>query len=62
MSRLSAYALQVSAIAAGNTVVLKPSEQTPATATLLAELVAKYLDPSVLRIVNGSVAETSKVC
>ncbi|KIY68653.1 NAD-aldehyde dehydrogenase [Cylindrobasidium torrendii FP15055 ss-10] len=58
---LNAFSPVVSALAAGNTVVLKPSEQTPATATLLAELVPKYLEPSVLRIVNGSVAETSKL-
>ncbi|SJK98417.1 related to aldehyde dehydrogenase [NAD(P)] [Armillaria ostoyae] len=50
-----------SAIAAGNTVVIKPSEQTPATSSLLAELFPKYVDPSVIRIVNGGVAETSKL-
>ncbi|KAK0192633.1 NAD-aldehyde dehydrogenase [Armillaria mellea] len=50
-----------SAIAAGNTVVFKPSEQTPATSSLLAELFPKYVDPSVIRVVNGGVAETSKL-
>ncbi|KAK0480714.1 NAD-aldehyde dehydrogenase [Armillaria novae-zelandiae] len=50
-----------SAIAAGNTVVFKPSEQTPATSSLLAELFLKYIDPSVIRVVNGGVAETSKL-
>ncbi|KAK0220090.1 NAD-aldehyde dehydrogenase [Armillaria fumosa] len=50
-----------SAIAAGNTVVFKPSEQTPATSSLLAELFPKYVDPSVMRVVNGGVAETSKL-
>ncbi|PBK67527.1 NAD-aldehyde dehydrogenase [Armillaria solidipes] len=50
-----------SAIAAGNTVVIKPSEQTPATSSLLAELFPKYVDPSVIRIVNGGVAETNKL-
>ncbi|KAK0496050.1 NAD-aldehyde dehydrogenase [Armillaria luteobubalina] len=50
-----------SAIAAGNTVVFKPSEQTPATSSLFAELFPKYVDPSVMRVVNGGVAETSKL-
>ncbi|KAK0238104.1 NAD-aldehyde dehydrogenase [Armillaria nabsnona] len=50
-----------SAIAAGNTIAFKPSEQTPATSSLLAELFPKYVDPSVIRVVNGGVAETSKL-
>ncbi|MEY4840897.1 MAG: hypothetical protein RLZZ374_1805 [Cyanobacteriota bacterium] len=43
----------VSALAAGNTAVLKPSEHAPATAALLAELVARHLDPAVVRLVQG---------
>ncbi|MDT5155533.1 MAG: aldehyde dehydrogenase, partial [Mycobacterium sp.] len=35
----------VGAIAAGNTVVLKPSEVSPASSALMAELVPRYLDP-----------------
>ncbi|KAJ3558601.1 hypothetical protein NM688_g822 [Phlebia brevispora] len=49
------------AIAAGNTVVLKPSELTPATAQLLAELFPKYLDPECYRLVNGDVPVVSKL-
>ncbi|KAH8825404.1 NAD-aldehyde dehydrogenase [Flagelloscypha sp. PMI_526] len=49
------------AIAAGCTVALKPSEQTPAISSLLAELFPKYLDPSCYKIINGGVPETSKV-
>ncbi|KAG8912599.1 hypothetical protein FRC01_005005, partial [Tulasnella sp. 417] len=49
------------AVAAGNTVVLKPSESTMATSALLAELFPKYLDPDCYAIVNGAVAETSKL-
>ncbi|KAJ7197880.1 NAD-aldehyde dehydrogenase [Mycena rebaudengoi] len=49
------------AIAAGNTVVYKPSESNPATASLLAELFPKYIDPSLLRVVNGAIPETTKV-
>jgi betaine-aldehyde dehydrogenase len=41
------------AIAAGNTVVLKPSEQTPMTAALLAEVCAEHLPPGVLNVVFG---------
>lgn len=44
-----------SALAAGNTVVLKPSELVPATSQLVAELIPKYLDPDVVRVVNGDV-------
>ncbi|KAK8762680.1 hypothetical protein V5799_026053, partial [Amblyomma americanum] len=35
----------IGAIAAGNCGVIKPSEQSPATAKLLQEMVPKYLDP-----------------
>lgn len=41
------------AIAAGNTVVLKPSEQTPLTTLRLAELAADVFPPGVLNIVTG---------
>ncbi|THU84797.1 NAD-aldehyde dehydrogenase [Dendrothele bispora CBS 962.96] len=50
-----------SAIAAGNTVVLKPSESTPATSALFAELFPKYLDNDLVRVVNGSVPETTRL-
>ncbi|KAF8638214.1 hypothetical protein AX16_010560 [Volvariella volvacea WC 439] len=49
------------AIAAGNAVVVKPSESTPATSALFAELIPKYLDSDLVRIVNGSVAESTKL-
>ncbi|MDT7593303.1 MAG: aldehyde dehydrogenase, partial [Pseudonocardiales bacterium] len=35
----------IGAIAAGNCVVLKPSEHAPATSALLARLIPQYLDP-----------------
>jgi aminobutyraldehyde dehydrogenase len=41
------------AIAAGNTLVLKPSEQTPLTALKLAALFAELLPPGVVNIVCG---------
>ena len=40
-------------LAAGNTVVLKPSEQTPLTTLKFAELVADLLPAGVLNIVTG---------
>lgn len=46
---------QVAALSAGNTVCLKPSEQTPATSSLLGELINKHMDPEVIRVVQGSV-------
>lgn len=41
------------AIAAGNTVVLKPSEQTPLTALYFAQLAAGILPPGVLNVICG---------
>ena len=41
------------ALAAGNTVVLKPAESTPATTVLLAELAAQVLPAGVLNVVCG---------
>ena len=41
------------AIAAGNTVVLKPSDTTPVTTLRLAELAAEVLPPGVLNVVCG---------
>ncbi len=41
------------ALAAGNTVVLKPSELTPMTALRLAEITADILPPGVLNVITG---------
>jgi betaine-aldehyde dehydrogenase len=41
------------AIAAGNTVVLKPSDTTPATTALLAEIAAEFLPAGVLNVICG---------
>ncbi|KAG2137879.1 aldehyde dehydrogenase [Suillus bovinus] len=51
----------IGAIAAGCTAVLKPSELVPTFSQLLEEIVPKYLDPNMYRIVNGGIPETSKL-
>jgi aldehyde dehydrogenase len=48
------------ALAAGNCVVLKPAEQTPASILAWADLVADLLPPGVLNIVNGFGLEAGK--
>lgn len=48
------------ALAAGNCVVLKPAEQTPASILVLAELIADLLPAGVLNIVNGFGLEAGK--
>ena len=49
----------VGALAAGNAVVLKPSEHAPATSALLARLVPEHLDPEAVHVVEGGVPETT---
>ena len=41
------------AIAAGNTMVLKPSDTTPVTTLLLAELMSEHLPPGVFNVITG---------
>lgn len=41
------------ALAAGNTVVLKPSDTTPVTTVKMAELMAEFLTPGVINVVCG---------
>ncbi|MEM9430295.1 MAG: aldehyde dehydrogenase [Pseudomonadota bacterium] len=48
------------ALAAGNCVVLKPAEQTPASIMVLCELIADILPPGVLNVVNGFGLEAGK--
>ena len=48
------------AIAAGNCVVIKPAEQTPASILVWAELIGDLLPPGVLNIVNGFGLECGK--
>ena len=48
------------ALAAGNAVVLKPAEQTPASVMFLISLIADLLPPGVLNVVNGFGVEAGK--
>lgn len=48
------------ALAAGNCVVLKPAEQTPASIMLWVDLIGDLLPPGVLNIVNGFGLEAGK--
>ncbi|MEO8417508.1 MAG: aldehyde dehydrogenase [Methylophilaceae bacterium] len=48
------------ALAAGNCVVLKPAEQTPASIMIVMELIGHLLPPGVLNIVNGFGLEAGK--
>lgn len=49
----------VGAVAAGNAVVLKPSELAPATSAVLADLVPRYLDPDAVAVIEGGVDTTT---
>ncbi len=54
-----ALAPLVGAVAAGNAVVLKPSELAPATSAFLADALPRHLDPEAIRVVEGGVPETT---
>ncbi|MFI6151769.1 aldehyde dehydrogenase family protein [Kitasatospora sp. NPDC051170] len=49
------------ALAAGNAVLLKPSELAPATSALMARLVPEYLDRDAVAVVEGGVPETTEL-
>ena len=49
------------AIAAGNCVLLKPSELAPHCAKVVTDLVTKYLDPACYMVLNGGAEETQKM-
>ncbi|MFL1379304.1 aldehyde dehydrogenase family protein [Nocardiopsis protaetiae] len=54
-----ALAPLVGALAAGNAVVVKPSELSPATSALLADLLPRYLDSEAVAVVEGGVPEST---
>ncbi|KAI9504502.1 hypothetical protein GGI25_005544 [Coemansia spiralis] len=51
----------VGALAAGNTAVIKPSELSPHTALAIERMVNKYMDPKVVRVVQGAVDESTEL-
>ena len=48
----------VSALAAGNAIIIKPSELTPATSTLIAGAVKEIFDPQFVQVIEGGVEES----
>ncbi|KAL6251239.1 Hexadecenal dehydrogenase [Rhinocladiella similis] len=48
----------IGAIAAGNTIVIKPSENAPCSAVIIQKICEASLDPSCYTVVQGGVAET----
>jgi aldehyde dehydrogenase (NAD+) len=55
------FAPAIAAIAAGNTVVLKPSELATHTSAVLAKMIRSNFDPSFLAVVEGGVDETTEL-
>lgn len=53
------FAPVVAAIAAGNTVILKPSEVPAETSRVIAKIVNDHFDPSFFHVVEGGVEETT---
>ena len=49
----------IAAIAAGNTVIIKPSEMAPKTSALMANLINENFDSAFLKVVEGGVSETT---
>ena len=49
----------IGAVAAGNAMVLKPSEVTPRTSEAIAKLLPQYVDMDAIAIVEGGVEETT---
>ena len=48
----------VGAMAAGNTVILKPSEYAPHTSAVVAKLIAEYFEPQYIAVIEGGVETT----
>ncbi|WP_109299872.1 aldehyde dehydrogenase family protein [Aquimarina sp. AU474] len=51
----------IAAIAAGCTVVLKPSEIPSNTAEIMAKLINQNFDPKIFKVIEGSVKETTEL-
>lgn len=53
------FAPIIAAIAAGNTVVIKPSELTPNTSKLVEDIITKVFNPIHVTVVQGAIPETT---
>lgn len=51
----------VGAVAAGNAVVVKPSEHAPVTSALLARLLPAHIDPAAVAVVEGDASVTQEL-
>jgi aldehyde dehydrogenase (NAD+) len=51
----------IGAFAAGNTVILKPSEVSTNTSRVLGEIIPKYLDNDAIKVIQGAVNETTEL-
>ncbi|KAL8182948.1 UNVERIFIED_CONTAM: Aldehyde dehydrogenase 3 member B1 [Gekko kuhli] len=51
----------VGAIAAGNCIIIKPSEQSSCSEKILAEVLPTYLDPETFAVVTGGSEQTTKL-
>ncbi len=51
----------ISALAAGNTAIIKPSENAPATSQLIADLVEKHLSSESVKVVQGDATVASSL-
>ncbi|KAH9623562.1 hypothetical protein KSS87_011721 [Heliosperma pusillum] len=51
----------VGAIAAGNVVVIKPSESAPATSSFLAKTIPQYLDNSAVKVIEGGIGTSQQL-
>lgn len=51
----------IGAIAAGNTIIIKPSENAPASAVIIQKICETSLDPSCYSVIQGSISETQAI-
>lgn len=51
----------VGALAAGNCVVVKPSENAPASSAAMADIIPRYLDPDAVKVVEGDASVTQEL-
>jgi aldehyde dehydrogenase (NAD+) len=51
----------VEALAAGNTVILKPSELTPQTSKIIAKMISEFFPPEIVSVVGGGIETVSSL-